>query len=53
MLFHYPSAQITSYPGDSDSFMHLHIPVVKDKIQINGGVFQEFYSLIEGRNYER
>ena len=45
VLQHYHNGSITSYPGDVDSFMHLHIPIVKSENDINGVVFKELYKL--------
>lgn len=45
LLQHYPKGHIKSYPGDVDSFMHLSIPVVKDKNDLFGSVFQKLYDI--------
>ena len=53
LLHHYPKGNITSYPGELDSFMHLSIPVVKSKNDINGRVFKELYNLQRQQDNER
>ena len=45
LLHHYPNGSVISYPGELDNFMHLSIPVVKSKNDINGSVFKELYEL--------
>ncbi len=45
LLHHYPNGNVTSYPGELDSFMHLSIPVVKSKDDIDGSVFKELYEI--------
>ena len=45
LLQHYPMGSIKSYPGEVDSFMHLSIPVVRNRNDINGSVFLELYEL--------
>ena len=45
VLQHYTNSSIISYPGDADSFMHLRIPIIKSKNDINGSIFQELYKL--------
>lgn len=45
LLQHYHNGSVTSYPGEADSFMHLHIPIVKSENDINGSVFKELYEL--------
>ncbi|MBE5812991.1 MAG: hypothetical protein E7314_04985 [Clostridiales bacterium] len=53
LMYHYPNVDIKSYPGDVDSFMHMNAPVIRDKKQISGSVFQELYSLIETKSMDR
>jgi len=45
LLKHYLKGSIKSYPGDIDNCMHLSIPVVRNKKDINGSVFIELYEL--------
>ncbi len=45
LLKHYPNGNISSYPGDSDSFMHLSIPTIKNEKDINGTIFKDLYKL--------
>ena len=45
LLQHYPMGSIKSYPGEVDGFMHLSIPVVRNRYDIDGSVFQELYEL--------
>ncbi len=52
ILYHFPKGKINSYPGDVDNLLHINIPVVKNKDDINGDILKEFYSLIESRNNE-
>ena len=53
LLQHYPNGNITSYPGEVDSFMHLSIPVVKSQNDINGKVFKELYNIQKQEDNER
>lgn len=53
LLHHYTTASIKSYPGDSDSFMHLNIPVIKSEKEIEGNIFKEIYQLHEKTDFER
>ena len=53
IMYHYPNTDIKSYPGDVDSFMHMSVPVIKDKKQISGSVFQELYDLFETKSVDR
>jgi len=53
LTYHYPNTDIQSYPGDVDSFMHMSIPVIKDKKQISGSVFQELYNLLDIKSIDR
>lgn len=53
LMYHYQSANIKSHPGDADSFMHMNVPIIKDKKQISGSVFQEIYSLLDGKRIDR
>lgn len=53
LLNHYTNAKINSYPGDSDSFMHLNIPVVQSKEELKGNIFKELYQLLGETNIER
>ena len=45
LLYHYPKGNIKSYPGDVDSFMHLQVPIINGKDDINGEIFKEIYEL--------
>lgn len=45
LVQHYVDSSIISYPGDTDSFMHLRVPIIKSKNDINGSIFQELYKL--------
>ena len=45
ILKHYPNGEITSYPDDSDSMLHLSIPVIKNEEEINGTIFRKLYSI--------
>lgn len=45
LLYHYKKGNIKSYPGDIDSFMHLEVPIIKNKDDINGEIFKELYEL--------
>lgn len=47
ILYHYPNGKITSYPGELDSFLHLNIPPIKNKDDINGGILRDIYQLVE------
>ena len=49
LLSHYTNGKIDSYPGDSDSFMHLTIPSIKTEKDIDGDVFKEIYKTIENQ----
>lgn len=49
LLSHYTNGKIDSYPGDSDSFMHLTIPSIKSEKDINGDIFKELYKTIENQ----
>lgn len=49
LLSHYINGNIDSYPGDSDSFMHLTIPVIKSEKDVNGDVFKELYKIIDNQ----
>lgn len=53
LIYHYPNINNKSYPGDADSFMHINVPVIRDKKQIYGSVFQELYSLFETKSVDR
>jgi len=53
LLHHYTNGNITSYPGEADSFMHLSIPVVKSQNDINGRVFKELYNIQKQEDNER
>ena len=45
ILKHYPNGEITSYPDDSDSMLHLSIPTIKNEEEINGTIFRKLYSI--------
>lgn len=47
ILKHYPNGNITGYPGDGDSMLHLSMPVIKNEDEINGTIFKKLYSLQE------
>lgn len=55
ILYHYSNGTIKSYPGDSDSFLYMNIPVVKCEDEIKGEVLVKLYRLIneEYREDER
>ena len=53
LLYHYPKGNIKSYPGDVDNFMHLEIPIINSKEDINGEVFKELYELQKQQEIER
>ena len=52
ILYHYPNGRIVSYPGELDSFLHLNIPVIKNKDDINGGILKDIYQLVEEKYIE-
>ena len=47
LLCHYKNAQIKSYPGEADSFMHLSVPIIRNVREIKGKIFREMYELNE------
>ena len=53
LILHYPNADIKAYPGDVDSFMHLVVPVVRNKNQINGSMFRGLYSVLDVEGIDR
>ena len=53
LLQHYQNGNITSYPGEADSFMYLSIPVVRSQNDINGKVFKELYNIQKQEENER
>ena len=53
ILEHYPNGKIVSYPGELDSFLHLNIPVIKSKDDINGQILKDIYQLLEEKNIEQ
>lgn len=52
ILYHFPKGKINSYPGEADNLLHINIPVVKNKNEINGDILKEFYGLIENKYNE-
>lgn len=53
ILYHYPNGKIVSYPGELDSFLHLNIPVIKSKDDINGQILKDIYQLVEEKYIEQ
>lgn len=53
ILYHYPNGKITSYPGELDSFLHLNIPVIKNKDDINVEILKDIYQLVEEKYIEK
>lgn len=53
ILYHYPNGKIVSYPGELDSFLHLNIPVIKSKDDINGEILKDIYQLVEEKYIEQ
>lgn len=53
ILYHYSNGTIKSYPGDSDSFLHMNIPVVKCEDEIKGEVLVKLYRLINEKYREK
>lgn len=47
LLSHYNNSRVNSYPGDVDSLLHLSVPPIKQKSDINGELLQDMYSLID------
>ena len=47
LLSHYPDGKVLSYPGDSDSLLHLSIPPIKNKSDINVDILKSMYSLVD------
>ena len=52
ILYHFPKGKINSYPGEVDNLLHINIPIVKSKNEINGDILKEFYRLIESKYNE-
>lgn len=52
ILYHFPKGKINSYPGEVDNLLHINIPIVKNKNEINGDILKEFYRLIESKYNE-
>jgi len=53
LLHHYQNGSIISYPGELDSFMHLSIPIVRSKNDIDGSIFKELYNIQKQEDNER
>ena len=53
ILYHYPNGKIVSYPGELDSFLHLNIPIIKNKDDINGQILKDIYQLVEEKYIEQ
>jgi len=47
MLYHYPKGEIKSYPGELDNFIHLSIPKISSKEDINGEILKDIYCLVD------
>lgn len=45
-LYHFPKGKVTSFPDDADNYLHINIPVVKNKEDINGKAVREMYDLV-------
>lgn len=52
ILHHFPNGKINSYPGEIDNLLHINIPIIRDKNEINGDILKEFYTLIESKYNE-
>lgn len=52
ILHYYPNGVVRSYPGEEDSFLHLSIPSIKNKGEINGDMLREIYDLINSKEYD-
>lgn len=52
ILYYFPKGKINSYPGEVDNLLHINIPIVKSKNEINGDILKEFYRLIESKYNE-
>lgn len=52
ILYHYPQGIIKGYPGELDSFLHLNIPIIKDKSEIRGEPLQEIYDVMKQKSFE-
>lgn len=46
VLYHFPKGKVTSFPDDADNYLHINIPVVKNKEDINGKAVREMYDLV-------
>lgn len=52
ILYHYSNGRIVSYPGELDSFLHINIPIVKNKNEIENEALQELYELVKQKDRE-
>ena len=46
LLKHYPNGNVLSYPYDVDSCMHITIPKINSREEINGESFKEIYDTV-------
>ena len=47
MLRHYQKSEIKSYPGEADNMLHIKIPKIKEKNEIDGDILKEVYELVD------
>lgn len=52
ILYHFPKGKINSYPGEVDNLLHINIPIIKNKNDINGDILKEFYGLVDSKYNE-
>ena len=52
LLHHYPKGVVRSYTWEADSCLHLSIPVIKNKEEINGDMLREIYHLINSKELD-
>ena len=52
ILYHFPKGKINSYPGEADNLLHINIPIIKNKNDINGDILKEFYELVDRKYNE-
>lgn len=52
ILYHHLNGIIKSYPGDTDSFLRMSIPIIKSESEIKGDVLIELYRLISEKYRE-
>ena len=46
VLFHFPKGKITSFPDDADNYLHINIPIVKEKGDIKGKAVRQMFDLV-------